>query len=298
MRVQDILLAILVPLIWGFGLVFAKAALELFPPILLMAFRFALTALVMIWFVKPPWHLMGKIFLISLVSATLQYGFTFTGLKYLDVSTAALVIQLEVPFMVVLGALLLGEKPGLKKYVGILIAFIGVGFIVGEPSLRGAYTPMAMVVTGAFLWSVGQVMVRQLGQIGGFTLIAWVAVFATPQLFVASFLIESDHLQVIGQANWVVWSTVAYLGLIMTAVGYSIWYHLLGKFPLVSVGPFLLLLPVFSIAGSILILGEQLTLQVTIGGVIVIAGVAFIVIEPSRRKGAQIKSTASCDVQG
>ena len=89
MRIQDILLALLVPLIWGFGIVFAKAALEHFPPILLMAFRFEVTALAMIWFVKPPWRLMGKIFLISLVSAALQYGFTFTGLKYLDASTAA-----------------------------------------------------------------------------------------------------------------------------------------------------------------------------------------------------------------
>ena len=115
MRIQDILLALLVPLIWGFGLVFAKAALEHFPPILLMAFRFEVTALAMIWFVKPPWRLMGKIFLISLVSAALQYGFTFTGLKYLDASTAALVVQLEVPFMVLLGAIFLGEKPGLKN---------------------------------------------------------------------------------------------------------------------------------------------------------------------------------------
>ena len=104
MHIRDILFAISVPLIWGFGLVFAKAALEHFPPILLMAFRFAVTALVMVWFVKPPWPLMREIFLIALVSAAFQYGFTFTGLKYLDASTAALVVQLEVPFMVLLSA--------------------------------------------------------------------------------------------------------------------------------------------------------------------------------------------------
>jgi O-acetylserine/cysteine efflux transporter len=281
MRIQDILLAILVPLIWGFGIVFAKAALEHFPPILLMAFRFEVTALALIWFAKPPWHLMGKIFLISLVSAVLQYGFTFTGLKYLNASTAALVVQLEVPFMVLLGAIFLGEKPGFKKYAGIAFAFIGVGFIVGEPHLQGAYLPMAMVVTGAFLWAVGQVMVRWLGQVSGFTLIAWVAVFATPQLFIASFIFEDEHFRAVDQANWVVWATVVYLGLIMTALGYSIWYHLLVKFPVKNVGPFLLLLPVFSIAGSTLILDERLTVQIAIGGAMVVAGVAFIVFEPS-----------------
>ncbi len=287
MRVQDILLATLVPLIWGFGFVFAKAALDHFPPILLMAFRFEVTALAMIWFVRPPWHLMGKIFLISLVSAALQYGFTFTGLKYLDASTAALVVQLEVPFMVLLGAMFLGEKPGLKKFTGIAIAFVGVGLIVGEPRLQGAYLPLAMVVTGAFLWAIGQVMVRRLGAVGGFTLIAWVAFFATPQLFIASFIIEEDHFRVVEQASWLVWTTVAYLGLVMTALGYSIWYHLLGKFPVNNVGPFLLLLPVFSIVGSTLFLDERLTVQIGIGGAIVIAGVAFIVFEPSSKKAAR-----------
>lgn len=295
MRIQDILLAILVPLIWGFGIVFAKAALEHFPPILLMAFRFAVTTLVMIWFVKPPWRLMEKIFLISLVSAVLQYGFTFTGLKYLDASTAALVVQLEVPFMVLLGAMFLGEKPGFKKYAGIAFAFVGVGFIVGEPRLQGVYLPLAMVVTGALLWAVGQVMVRWLGEVGGITLTAWVAFFATPQLFIASFIIEDEHLRAIGQANWVVWSTVAYLGLIMTALGYSIWYHLLGKYPIKDVGPFLLLLPVFSIVGSMLILDERLTVQIAIGGAIVVAGVAFIVLEPSNRQPDKTESKPSCD---
>ena len=140
-----------------------------------------------------------------------------------------------------------------------------------------------MVTLGAFLWAAGQVMIRRLGEVGGFTLIAWVAVFATPQLFIASFIFEDNHIQVINDANWVVWSTVAYLGLIMTAIGYGIWYRLLGKFPINNVGPYLLLLPVFSIVGSSLMLDERLTLQIAIGGMIVIAGVAFIVFEPSRK---------------
>ena len=54
LRPLDILMGIAVPLVWGLGVVFAKAAIEHFPPILLMALRFTLTALVLVWFVKPP----------------------------------------------------------------------------------------------------------------------------------------------------------------------------------------------------------------------------------------------------
>ena len=41
----DYALGITVPLTWGLGLVFAKAAIAHFPPILLMSFRFLVTAL-------------------------------------------------------------------------------------------------------------------------------------------------------------------------------------------------------------------------------------------------------------
>ncbi len=279
MSVQHILLAISVPLIWGMGFVFAKGALEYFPPILLMAFRFLVTASVLVWFVKPPIHLMGRIALIALISAAIQYGLTFTGLKDLDASTAVLVVQLEVPFMVLLGAVFLKERPDLQKYFGIVLAFAGVALIAGEPRLQSAYLPLALVVGGAFFWAIGQVMVRSLGEVGGFTLIAWVAVLATPQLFIASAIFEDNQLELIKQANWIVWGTVIYLGLVMTAIGYSIWYHLLGKYELRQVGPFLLLLPVFSIIASAVFLGEVMTATSWIGGAIVIFGIGIITVE-------------------
>lgn len=279
MSVHHILLAISVPLIWGMGFVFAKGALEYFPPILLMAFRFLVTASVLVWFVKPPMALMGRIALIALISAAVQYSLTFTGLKDLDASIAVLVVQLEVPFMVLLGVVFLKERPDVQKYLGIVLAFVGVALIAGEPRLENTYLPLALVVGGAFFWAVGQVMIRSLGEVGGFTLIAWVAVMATPQLFIASAIFEDNQLELIRQANWIVWGTVVYLGLVMTAIGYTIWYHLLGKYELRQVGPFLLLLPVFSIIASAIFLGEKMTVTAWTGGIIVILGIGAITVE-------------------
>ena len=278
LRPRDILMGIAVPLIWGLGVVFAKAAIEHFPPVLLMALRFTLTALVLVWFVKPPWHLMRRIFWIALVSAAVQYSLTFNGLRGVDASTAVLVLQLEVPFLVLLGAVLLKERPGPRRWIGIGIAFIGVAFIAGEPRLGGVWGSLALLTGGAFAWAVGQIMVRRLGEVGGMTLIAWVAVFAAPQLFAFSLALEDNHLAYIRSAGWVVWGTVLYLGLIMTALGYSFWYSLVGRYPVSRVGPFLLLLPVFSVLGGVTLLGERLTLQTVIGGIVVIAGVAFILL--------------------
>ena len=261
------------------GIVFAKAALDYFPPILLIAFRFTVTAGVLLWFVKPPWPLLGRIAFGALIAVVIQYSLTFTGLKYLDASVTALVIQLEVPILILLGALFFGERPSLRKYLGIAATFMGVILIAGDPKLEGAYFPLVLLLAGVTTWAVGQILVRQLAGIGGFTLIAWVAAMAAPQLFFASWLLEDNQWQLIQDADWVVWGTVVYLGLVMTALGYGLWYRLLGLYPVHQVAPFLLLLPVTSVLGSVLLLGETLSLGVAIGGAVVIAGVAFIVLE-------------------
>jgi len=287
LRFHDILSGVAVALIWGMGIVFAKAAIAHFPPILLMAFRFAVTALVLVWFVRPPVALFGRIFVIALISGAIQYSLTFNGLQRVDASVAVLVVQLEVPFLVLLGAVFLKERPGPRKWLGIGAAFVGVAIIGGEPRLQDANIAILLLIAGPFAWAIGQIMVRQLGQVGGFTLIAWMAVFATPQLFAFSLVFEENHLAVIRSADWVVWSTVVYLGLIMTALGYGLWYTLVSRHPVHHVAPFLLLMPVFSVIGGVTVLGESLGMQTMLGGLVVIGGVAFIVLERAPRPAAE-----------
>jgi O-acetylserine/cysteine efflux transporter len=282
MRPLDLFLAFCVPVIWGLGFVFAKGAIAHFPPILLIALRFTVTALVLIWFVKPPVALFKQIALIALVSATIQYSMTFTALQYLNASTAGIVVQLETPLLVLMGWALLGDKPSLRKIIGILISFSGVILMTGDAKLQAEWGWLLVFIGGLVIWSAGQIMVRRLGEVGGFTLIAWVSAFAAPQLFLASWMLERDQVQLIMEADWTIWATVLYLGVIMTALGYGLWYHLLGRYPVSLVSPFLLLIPVVTLVGGVMILGETASVEVLIGGAVIIAGVAFILVERKR----------------
>ena len=67
------------------------------------------------------------------------------------------------------------------------------------------------------------------------------------------------------------------LGIVMTILGYGIWYRVLSRNPMSQVMPVLLLLPVVTIVSSILLLGERPTPAVLTGGAVVLAGVAVIV---------------------
>jgi O-acetylserine/cysteine efflux transporter len=282
LRPLDILLAFIVPVIWGMGFVFAKGAIAHFPPILLIAFRFTVTALVLIWFVRMPRHLLKQIALISVVSATIQYSLTFTALGHIDASTAGLIVQLEVPLLVLGGWLVLGDRPDRRKIIGIAISFAGVLLMTGDGNLQANWGWLIVLLCGLCFWAAGQLMVRRLGEVGGITMIAWVAAFAAPQLFGASFLFESGQWEAIQAADWRVWGAVIYLGVVMTAIGYGLWYHLLGRYPVSQVGPFLLLMPVATMLGGIFVLGESVSTEVLVGGAVIILGVGYIIIERKR----------------
>ncbi len=282
MKPLDVGLAIAIAVIWGMGFIVAKAAMAHFSPILLMALRFTLTALCLVWFVRPPLHLCKQLFWISLVSAALQYSLTFNGLRGIDASTAALLVQLEVPFGLLLAWLVLGDRISPKQALGMIISFCGAVLIVGEPKLAGDLIYAFMVIGGAFTWAVGQIMIKQLGNLGGFRLISGVAIFATPQLYIASWLLESDQLVQIETASPAAWGAVVYLGLIMTALAYALWYRLLGLYSVNQVMPFLLLLPVTSVFGGIVFLDESLTLKIATGGFLAVFGVALITLQRFR----------------
>jgi len=261
------------------GFIVAKAAMSHFSPILLMALRFTLTAFCLIWFFRPPITLYKNLFWIALVSAAIQYSLTFNGVNGIDASTAALLIQLEVPFGLLLAWIFLGDRISVKQIVGMMVAFIGVILIVGEPKLSNDLVYVFMVIGGAFTWAIGQIMIKKLGEVGGFMLITGVAIFAAPQLYVASFLFETDHFSQIQTASVSSWGAVIYLGLIMTALGYGLWYRLLGLYTVNQVMPFLLLLPITSVLGGIFFLDESLTVKIAIGGGLAVIGVGLITIQ-------------------
>ncbi len=294
MRAIHIVMGVSVALIWGMGLVFAKAAIGHFPPILLMSLRFAVTALALVWWVPLPKGEYGALFWVTLVSAALQYSLTFSGLKGLDASLTALIVQLEVPFLIIAGALLLREKNYWQKWLGVAICFAGVALIVGEPKTDSEMQAVFLVISGCACWAVGQVMVRKLLTLSGMAATAWVALYAAPQLAVMSWLVEDGQVEALQNAGWVVWGAVIYLGLIMTAVGYGFWFSLLRVYPVGMVAPYLLLLPLFSVLGSVWFLGERLSAGALLGGAIVIFGVGLISWDGYRRgRSARITSTAS-----
>ena len=278
MNSKQILLALIVPITWGLGFTLAKIGMEQFPALLIMTIRFGIAGLILVWFTKPPWGHMREIFVVALIGSTIQYGLTYNGLKGIDASTAAILVQLEGPILAIMGAFLLKEKLGITRALGMGLAFIGVLIIAGEPRLDGHLDSVILLVAGSAVWAVAQIMISRLKDLSGITILAWVAIMATPQMFVASILIEDGQWLAITTASFIDWSIILYLALIMTVLGYSVWYHLLSSVDVSKVSPFLMLLPITSIIAGIVLLDEKLTSSMILGGLLIMSGVASTLI--------------------
>jgi len=143
---------------------------------------------------------------------------------------------------------------------------------------EGSLLSIGLLVVGAFSWALGQVMVRGLRGISGLAVTAWIAVLATPQLFLMSALFETGQVAALRNAGPGVWLATLYLGLVMTAMGYFLWNTLILRHEVGQIAPLLLLLPVFSVIGGVVFLGEHFDVARLLGGAVVLAGVGLITL--------------------
>lgn len=277
-RPLHILLFVVVMVIWGLNLVVAKIGLEQLPPLVFMALRFGLLGLVLAPFVKWPGDRWFQIFLISITLGFLHFALMFTGLADVDAATAAITIQLQVPFAAVLAAVFLNDKIGWRRAIGLATAFGGVAVISGEPRLEGNYIAFLLVISASLVWALANVQIKRLGNINGLELNTWVSVFATPQLILGSLVLESGQLEALANADWLAYGAVLYQSFAVLALGYGIWYWLLRQYDVNQAMPFTLLVPLVGVASGVLLLDEAFTWALAAGGTLTIIGVAIILI--------------------
>ncbi len=275
-------LYVVVMVVWALNFPIAKVGLAQLPPMLLMTLRFALVAVMLLPFVPRPQGQWPQILQISVTLGLLHFALMFTGLSRLDAATAAIAIQLQVPFASILAAVFLGDRLGWRRALGMAIAFGGVGFIAGEPRLQGQYLALGFVLSAAAMWSVANLQVKLLGKVDGMMLIAWTAVFAAPQLLVASFALESGQFEALAAADWRALASIAYQAAFVVVLGYGLWYWLLQRYEVNQAMPFTLLVPPFAVVASVVFLDETLTPPMVLGGIMTVLGVGIIVLRRPR----------------
>lgn len=292
MTATQVICAVAVPLLWGYQFVAIKVGVTEFPPLFFLALRFLVIALLLVPFVPTPTRRqLGPIAAISLFLGGLNFGLFYVGLGLGSGSMSAVAYQLATPFTVLLAWPLLAERPSLITWAGVALAFVGVVVLAAGPGLSGNALPLLLVVGAAFAFAVSNVLTKRHGPFDPLMLMGWSSLLTVPQVLVMSLLLEHGQMTSLVTADGRGWLALAYTIFIGGIVGFSLWIWLIGRCSMGRVAPFGLLLPVFALIASVLFLGERMTPNLIVGGLLAISGVAITQVKPRRiRLGPDVAS--------
>jgi len=273
--------------VWASNIAAARIAAGEIPGWALISLRMALIAITLVPFVAMPRGHMWKIFGLSVTMGTLHFGLMFVALEHIHVGTAALIIQTSVPFALLLALIFFREKFGWYRATGILVSFIGVALVVGEPRLSDSLFYAFLALISALAFGGANLQLRGLGGVNVFAINGWMAVFAIPQMALLSYLFETGQIEAIQNASMESWIAILHMGIIVSIVGHGLWYQLVPKYQTNQTMPFTLLIPVFGVSFGIVLLGETLSWHILAGGLVTIAGVAIIVFRRTPQAATQ-----------
>lgn len=275
MPIIHIFLALLVAVIWGINFFFVQLSLTEVSPLFLCALRFLLASVPAIFFISPPSMPVKYILSYGLIMFALQFALLFLGMSTgMPAGSTALIMQTQLFFSMFFASIFLKEIPDAWQILGSLISFLGIALVAkhlaGHISLLGFF----LVLAAATTWGFGNLITKKGQSKAMIPLVVWGSFIATFPLFLLSLLFEGPSQIKLSLAHltWVGGSGLLYTVFISTWIGYGAWNWLLGRYPVSTIAPFTLLVPIVGMMVSVLIGGEPFPTWKVAAVILVISG--------------------------
>ncbi|MFD6681192.1 MULTISPECIES: EamA family transporter [Micromonospora] len=301
---------IVVYLLWGSTYLAIRITVETLPPLLSAALRFAVAGLILAVVLRlrrGPGALRvdrRQLGSVAVVGVLLLAG--GNGLVVLAESgppgvavpsgIAALLVA-TVPLLVVLLRSATGDRPPLWTFAGVTVGFVGLILLVlpgggsGAVPLVGALTVVAATVS----WSVGSFLSGRIRMpTDPFVATAYEMVAGSLVLALVAAgrgELADFHPAAVSTRSWL---ALGYLMVAGSLVAFTAYVWLLHNAPISLVSTYAYVNPVVAVALGALLVAEPVTPQVLLGGAVIVAGVAVVVVtERPRRSGTGSRSGAT-----
>jgi len=291
MRPRHIALAVLLAVIWGFNWVVIKIGLAGVSPLALCFARFLLVSIPAIFFIKRPAAPLKLIALYGLTMFACQFSLLFIGM-YLGITAglASLLVQAQVFFTILLAVSFLGEKINKWQILGALISFTGIGVIGIHWSNNISLMGFMLVIAAAVSWSIGNLIAKKLHKVDAFSLIIWGSFISLLPTLLASLWFEGvdKFIYCFYHLSWTSFAAILYLVIASTLFGFTTWCWLLTKYPMSTVAPFSLLVPIIAMLSSALVLKESFQSWKILAATLVITGLGVNILLTKMTGGNKI----------
>ena len=275
---------VLLCMLWGVQQSHLKAVVDEISPMLLIALRSGLSALLVALLMRyrhermniaqnwKPGLMVGLLFAVEFV-------FVAEGLRH-TAASHMIVLVYTAPIFVALGMhwLFPAERLAAAQWVGVLLAFVGIGVTflghdqpnTGSNMLWGDF----LGLLSGLAWGLTTLVVR------ASSLANAPATETLQYQLVATFILLLIIALVTGQAEFkptpVVWASLAFQGILVSFASFLIWFALLRRYMAAQLGIFSFLTPLFGVLFGVILLNESLELHFMIGAGMVLLGLVVV----------------------
>jgi O-acetylserine/cysteine efflux transporter len=277
MTATHLLLLVFINACWGFNFLAGKLGTEVFGPLLFSTIRFAVVLVLLLPFLRVVRGQMGHILKIGLMLGVVHYPLMFFAMFATEnLSAVAIAAQLAVPFSTMLAIVFLHERIGWTRTLAIALSFFGVVIIGFEPIGPDHVLSLVLVVGASLAISIASIWMRQLRDVGAFNLQAWIAVIATASLALLTLIFEAPDITTLTRVPLIDYWTPVYSAVGATIIGHGSYYMLLQRYPVNQVSPFITLSTLFAILFGVVLLNDQITSRILLGGALTLIAVTVI----------------------
>jgi drug/metabolite transporter (DMT)-like permease len=283
-RIGHFLLGIVV-LTWGANFGIVKSAYDTLPPLLFGALRFTIMGILLLlttfWREKEiriQKEDLGKVIVIGGLGLGLYQILWSLGLNLTSPSNSALILSTQ-PLLGTLYIDLVKKEPvGKQQYWGMLLALVGVVFVILKPTARLHFS--LETLPGDLLTLVA-----------GFCSAIFFSVWSKPLLKTYSPLRLMSYCMIVGSlVLWIAspfstqpvvwaqvwkktWWSMGYALLFSGMLGHVFWYEGLERIGVTKSMVYLYFIPIWAVLFNTLMMGETIFLQQILGGVLILLGV-------------------------
>lgn len=280
---------VLLGAIWSSSFLWIKIGVQEIGPMALVAFRMlfgAVTAILIGIYMNVSWPRDGKTWGIFAVlgpaSLAIPIFFISWGEQTIDSAVASILNATTPLFTIVIAHLLLhDDKMTVPKVIGLLIGFAGVVILLSKDLTAGAQNSVigqAAVILASLFYAGSAVFARKVTQhINGIVRGAMPLITSTIFMWIAGPLAERPFEFPSLPLTWI---AVLWLGILGSGLAVIMLYYLIHEIGPTRASMVTYLFPVGGVILGVLFLREQLSWQLVVGTILIIASLAVVNWKP------------------
>ncbi|ROL76591.1 EamA family transporter [Pseudomonas protegens] len=277
-----------VTMIWGGTFVAGRYLAGGLSPLLAASLRFLLASLALLCFlavariplVRPSLKQLGQLALLGFFGIFFYNLCFFLGLQQVNASRASLIVALNPAVIALASWALFKERLSRRKLLGILLCLSGAALVIcsRDPSAlaagAGGWYGDLLILGCVLGWGVYSLFSKGLNQhLGPLQTVTYSILMGTLMLWATTLARGEFDPHAIIRLDLSQGLSLLYLGVLGSALAYIWYYDGLRRIGATRSGVFIALNPLTAVLLGALLLGEQLSLVMGLGGVLILGGI-------------------------